>query len=249
MQMKFQWYEQGKLGGQQWYMSKKLDGIFVRYDHKNKQFLTSQGNVIHVPKDIHDKMPPHDLDMELYAGIGQRAKKLNPIIQSEELNPKLWKHVVLVAFDVPDELTPFSERLRTMLKTQKEYEYDMVDYLLFGNDDTLVADAIQRLQKSGEEGLVLKKATGMYSPSKRSWDSLKHKPRQVTSARILSLKPGKNKWLVAQAEEINVMYSPSFKLRVPPKFAKDIKQNQLVTIQFLERKSNDTPNNPSILEI
>lgn len=235
--MKFKWYSKLK-NPQDWYMSEKLDGFFVRWDHSEKELQTANGVVIPIPKNIKDKMPTdHDLDAELYKGVKKRDE-LNAIIQGNGD----WKGVDIYAFDVPNTGLPFETRRKLLINSSKKHGYTIIPYKRV-QSNLEITSHVEKMSKHGQEGIVLKHKDNIYKPGTRSSTSLKYKPTQFTAGNVLALTQKKKGYRVAEVRE--TVTDKVFNLTIPPKCSQ-IKQGDLIRIKFHDRDSKGRPEHATL---
>ncbi len=173
-----------------WLMSEKLDG--VRGYWTGSQLLTRSGRVLQVPPFFIRHFPPFALEGELWGGRGTFAQTVSIIKHQDQ--PAGWQQLQFAVFDVPEVSGGFSHRLRlaTDWFTDHPTRYAFVISQIPLKDNTQLEQELQRIERAGGEGLIIRKPGAFYR-SGRSSEILKVKSRHDAEAVVIGYHQGKGR--------------------------------------------------------
>ncbi len=155
-----------------WLMSEKLDGVRGFWD--GKQLLSKKGNPLHPPAAFIRNFPPFALEGEIWGGRTTFEKTVS-IIKKQQPHDG-WLKLKFAIFDVPRATGGFSGRLQKA----KDWFADHPSQFAFVIPQKIIKDngqlktELQRVEKSGGEGLIVRKPDTLYAKG-RSRDILKVK--------------------------------------------------------------------------
>ncbi|MFC1602722.1 DNA ligase [Pseudomonadota bacterium] len=174
-----------------WYMSEKLDGVRAYWD--GQQLLSRQGNRFAAPDWFTEKLPPFELDGELWIARGRFEQTLS-IVSRDNPHPE-WQQITYNIFEVPNVpggLDVRLERLRKYLKRHPVSHLHIIPQTLCRNVDHLMA-RLTEIETAGGEGLVLRNPATPYETG-RSPNALKVKSFDDMEGRVIGYRPGKGKY-------------------------------------------------------
>jgi len=155
-----------------WLMSEKLDGIRGYWD--GKQLLSKKGNPLHPPEAFIRNFPPFALEGEIWGGRRTFEKTVS-IVKKQHPHDG-WLELQFAIFDVPQATGGFSGRLRKakdwFADHPSEFTFVIAQETIKDNDQ--LKTELQRVEKSGGEGLIVRKPDTLYATG-RSRDILKVK--------------------------------------------------------------------------
>ncbi|CAI2164076.1 15366_t:CDS:10 [Funneliformis geosporum] len=177
-----------------WWVSEKLDGVRAFWNSKRGKFYSRNGNEFVAPSWFTDGIPrDQDLDGELFGGRGTFQSTISIV----KAGDKEWKNISYKVFDVPTlGRIPFEERmdfLEKMIEENKPKYARFVKQRLVKSEAD-VYDELDRVEKLGGEGLMLRKPGSLYEAG-RSKTLLKVKTFHDGEAIVISHEPGKGKYL------------------------------------------------------
>jgi len=157
---------------QGWLMSEKLDGI--RGYWTGTQLLTKSGNVLQVPSFFYHNFPSFALEGEIWEGRGKFSHTVS-IVKRKNAREG-WRTLQFAIFDVPDAPGGFSSRLQQAKDwfTTHPSEFAFVIPQVFVESREQLHTELQRIEKAGGEGLIVRKSDGLYTTG-RSREILKVK--------------------------------------------------------------------------
>lgn len=173
-----------------WLMSEKLDGIRAYWDGKN--LLSRQGKIINAPEWFTKKLPPFELDGELWTS---RADFEN--IQSivlEQTPSSRWNMVKYMIFEVPHAKGDFTKRVNFIKEyiAQNELKHvEMVEQKVCGSKEELNSFLDEIVSKGGE-GVMVKDGSRDYFEGRSNF-ILKVKKADDAEAKIIGYKSGSGK--------------------------------------------------------
>lgn len=177
---------------QDYWVSEKLDGVRAYWD--GQQLQTRQGNVINAPHWLIQSLPKVALDGELWLGRG-RFSELSGLVRQLEPDDPAWTEVQYRIFDLPDQLTPFSQRVKDMEQLCEQLALPWLQPVkqrrLHNRKD--LENYLQQLTREGAEGLMLHRADALHQAG-RSDDLLKVKLYQDAEAVVLGYTEGKGQF-------------------------------------------------------
>ncbi len=174
-----------------WYMSEKLDGVRAYWD--GKQLLSRQGNELAAPAWFTEKLPPFELDGELWIARGNFEQTLS--IVSKNKPHSEWHQLSYNIFELPNAPGNLKDRLRRLRKYLERHQVphlQIIPQTVCRNAEHLLAE-LNRVNATGGEGLVLRNPTTPYVTG-RSSNALKVKRYDDMEGRVIGYKPGKGKY-------------------------------------------------------
>lgn len=172
--------------------SEKYDGVRVHWD--GNTLATRSGTIIDAPPEFTDDLPAMELDGELWAGRGTFEKVLSAIQVGR--TSSTWSDMVLMVFDTPLPRTKFSDRvklLRERLRCQSSCK--LVQQYPVPSLKALQTK-VNKLLKSGAEGIVLKHPSAPYRGGRDKKRALKYKQVQTGTAEVVEFSKGSYKVVV-----------------------------------------------------
>lgn len=174
-----------------WMVSEKLDGIRAYWDGKN--LLSREGKVINAPKYFTQKLPPFELDGELWSKRGD-FENIQSIVMDKAPSGK-WNEIYYMIFEVPHESGNFEKRLQKVQKYIEDANLSHVKVIeqkvlkCVEELDPFLSDII----KNGGEGAMIKDGSKEYFQG-RSDFLLKAKKVEDMEAEVIGYKEGTNKY-------------------------------------------------------
>ena len=149
----------------QYLVSEKYDGVRAVWD--GKQLMTRQGNVIHAPAWFVKDFTNTALDGELWLARGQ-FDALSGAVRKDSPIDAEWKQISYLIFELPNAKGDFEARAKRIvdvvtkakvphLKAVKQYKV---------KDEAELKRELQKVVKSGGEGLMLHCADAPYIPGR-----------------------------------------------------------------------------------
>ena len=177
------------IGG--WYMSEKLDGVRAYWD--GKKLLSRQGNLFAAHNWFIEKLPPFELDGELWIARGRFEETLS-IVSRDNPHPE-WHQITYNIFEVPNAPGGLDTRLGRLQKYLKRHpvaHLRIIPQTICRNADHLKA-RLMEIEAAGGEGLVLRNPATPYETG-RSPNALKVKSFDDMEGRVIGYRPGKGKY-------------------------------------------------------
>jgi len=175
-----------------WLMSEKLDGVRAYWD--GRQLYSRKGNKLAAPNWFTDKLPPFELDGELWLQRGRFQQTLS-IVSRDQPNAG-WNDISYNIFEVPNArggLVQRLDKLRLYLNANP-LKYLQIIPQLICKDKAQLNEQLARVEQKGGEGLVLRNPVSQYETG-RSPNALKVKSVDDMEAIVIGYKPGKGKYL------------------------------------------------------
>ena len=216
----------------EWLWSKKLNGIFVRW--QDNKLWTKKGRRLLCPSVVTEKLPLGvTLDAELYAGKDDQSRQIVRLANSGD-----WSQgtPVVYVFDIVDMDLPFKSRYKKLKGLQKENGFELVKHHRFNLFK--VQDMVDECLRLGEEGVVLRDPDGMYSCSKsiRQANIIKAKPVEIGTGIVIGI-TNKATGVTLRVKEGEHIFNLFVHHKQPLSFA----LNDTVHFKFSGRHSNGTP--------
>ncbi len=148
-----------------WYLSEKLDSVRAFWD--GDKLCSKKGKRYNLPDYFCDDFPESALDGELYMGKGN-AHKLALLLQKKKPKDEEWNEVKFIVYDAPELKLPFKDRLdrlRQAFRLPISPYITLAEYKLCGGSKDL-ADELDRVEKDGGEGFILRDPKGFYVKGK-----------------------------------------------------------------------------------
>jgi DNA ligase-1 len=155
-----------------WLMSEKLDGVRGYWD--GKRLLSKNKIPLHPPAAFVDNFPPFALEGEIWGGRGTFEKTLS-IVKKQQAHDG-WLKLKFAIFDVPQATGGFTQRLK---KAKGWFNNHPAQFAFVIPQKTIkdkgeLRTELQRVEKLGGEGLIVRKPDALYT-SGRSREILKVK--------------------------------------------------------------------------
>ena len=171
----------------------KLDGMRSIYDPETDKMYSRAGNEWNIPKYFTKYFPKIVLDGEMFIGVNSFrftsiVKKKNPT-EKEFRESGIKYHV----FDGPYLKGTLIERLAQLKELCKDCENIVVVDHWISKNQQQVAEDLDRVEKEGHEGLMLRNPHSKYE-RKRSKDLLKVKSFFESEAEIIGYESGTGKY-------------------------------------------------------
>lgn len=176
---------------QDYWVSEKYDGVRGYWD--GARLWTRGGEQIMAPAWFTAGWPTAPLDGELWAGPGRFIEAASTVRQQTP-NDDAWRKLRFMAFDLPAQAGPFTERIDLLNDVVAQINRPWVQAVV----QSKVADhhALQRMLlktvKAGGEGLMLHRGASLYK-GQRSNDLLKVKTHEDAEARVVAHIAGKGR--------------------------------------------------------
>nr|VFK26655.1 MAG: DNA ligase-1 [Candidatus Kentron sp. MB]VFK74586.1 MAG: DNA ligase-1 [Candidatus Kentron sp. MB] len=174
-----------------WYMSEKLDGIRAYWD--GEKLLSRQGNPFAAPGWFTEKLPPFELDGELWIARGHFEETLS--ITSRDRPHPGWRRITYNIFEIPHApgaLDARIERFRRYLQQHPIAHVSIVPQAVCRDTEHLMA-RLRSVNAEGAEGLVLRNPASSYQTG-RDPNALKVKRFDDMEGRVVGYRPGKGKY-------------------------------------------------------
>jgi len=174
-----------------WYMSEKLDGVRAYWD--GKQLLSRQGNKFAAPDWFTEKLPPFELDGELWTARGSFEQTFS--IVSRDKPHSEWHRLTYNIFELPNTSGDLKDRLRRLRKYLERHQVPhlkIIPQTVCRNVEHLVEELLQ-VDAVGGEGLVLRNPAMPYETG-RSPNALKVKLYDDMEGRVIGYRAGKGKY-------------------------------------------------------
>ncbi|KAF1684839.1 DNA ligase [Pseudoxanthomonas broegbernensis] len=173
-------------------VSEKLDGVRGRWD--GRMLWTRGGARIRPPAAFTRGWPAEPMDGELWIGRG-RFDEASATVRRVEADPRAWREMRFMVFDLPAHPGPFADRVARMhglVAAAGNPALAMIPQRRFGTAAELDAE-LARVVAAGGEGLMLHRHDALYRAG-RSDALLKYKPHQDAEAQVVAHRPGKGKY-------------------------------------------------------
>ncbi len=174
-----------------WLMSEKLDGVRAYWD--GQQLYSRKGNKLAAPDWFISKLPPFELDGELWIKQGQFEQVLSIVSRNEPHTG--WQGINYNIFEVPNAPGGLAERLnklRQYLNSQPLKHLRIIPQIICINKNQLDAQ-LKQVELKGGEGLVLRNPQSQYETG-RSLNALKVKSYDDMEGVVIGYRPGKGKY-------------------------------------------------------
>lgn len=202
----------------------KKDGYFYQFEkHKNKNYLFSRNiskttglltekldNVPHINNALNNIPDETVLIGEIYYP-GKTSKDVTKIMgclpekaisrQKDNLI-HFYLHDIIYFKGINLINTPAIDRYNILVKIWNEYNLSQYSFLELANiyfDD--IENLLSKILDQGEEGLVLKKKTSIYTPGKRpAWETIKIKKTDYADAFIIGFEDATKEYIGTELE-------------------------------------------------
>lgn len=174
-------------------VSEKLDGVRALWDGSQLRFRS--GRAIAAPAAFIASLGPVPLDGELWMGRGTFDRLSGTVRASPSRSADGWSAVRYQVFDSPGMTGSFAQRydrLRALWPAGGSGPVSVLEQVRL--PDARALDAmLQRISRSGGEGLVLHRASAPWQGG-RSTDLRKLKLQPDAEARVVGYQPGRGQW-------------------------------------------------------
>lgn len=173
-----------------WLMSEKLDGVRGYWD--GKQLYSKNGMVFHPPLAFTWNFPEFAIEGEIWGG--RRTYEKTSGIVRRQTSDNAWFDLKFAIFDVPGAGGGFEERLKVAKAWFEQHpsRYAFVIEHVPVPDAASLKAELQRIERLGGEGLILRKPGSPYTVG-RSGDIVKVKSFDDAEAEVIAQVPGKGK--------------------------------------------------------
>lgn len=178
-----------------YWISEKLDGVRGYWD--GRQLYSRGGQAIVTPTGFTAGWPAVPMDGELWTGRG-RFEETSGIVRSKHGNPRRWRPVHYMVFDLPAHAGRFDARLvelQRLVDGAGSASLQAIEQFRLPDVAALQA-RLMAIVAAGGEGLMLHRADARYRGG-RSDDLLKLKTHQDAEARVVGYAPGSGKYIGA----------------------------------------------------
>lgn len=233
-----------------WLVSEKLDGVRGYWD--GKKLLSKNGNLLHAPAIFYQNFPPFALEGELWGGRGGFEKTLG-IVKRQQAHDG-WLELKFAIFDVPRAAGGFVERLQKAKDWfdahPSSFAFVIPQKILQENKE-LQAE-LQRVEKLGGEGLIVRKPDALYS-SGRSREILKVKSFLDMEARVVAHIGGKGR-NHGRLGSLLVEIPDKIRFKVGTGFSDDERDKpppvgSVITIKYYGLMKSGRPRFPSFIRV
>lgn len=173
-----------------WLVSEKLDGIRGYWD--GERLLSKNGLSLHPSPAFTHNFPPFPLEGELWGGRGTFEKTVS-IVKKQQPHDG-WLELNFAIFDVPQATGGFSRRLQKAKdwfdNHSSRFAFVLPQKTIKDNEQ--LKTELQRVEKLGGEGLIVRKPYTLYIRG-RSREILKVKSFLDMEAVVLAHVPGKRR--------------------------------------------------------
>lgn len=174
-----------------WMMSEKFDGVRAYWD--GKKLLSRQGQSINAPEWFTQKLPPFELDGELWTKRGD-FENIQSIVMDKTPKPE-WSKIKYMIFEAPHAEGDFSKRLeqaQRYIQEQNLIHVAVIEQKICKNKKELDT-YFQSVIAGGGEGVVIKDGSKAYFEG-RSDSVLKVKLAEDMEAKVIGYKNGSGKF-------------------------------------------------------
>jgi len=237
-----------------WAFSLKLDGVRAFWDVDKKQLLSRNNKEFVIPTFFYDMLCDIGLplDGEIFGGRGNFSKTISVSRKQRNMDPQEWKeNLTFQVFDVIDTKNDYTTRMSIINnKITKEHDFiKIVPQTIIKDSSFDLFGKLDKFVDEGEEGLMLRRVTDVYSHS-RSNGLLKMKKfydQEMTITGFLAGK-GKNKGVMGAVE---VKDAEGNTCAVGSGFSDSQRENppfkigDTITVKYFERCKKDKNGNIS----
>lgn len=173
-----------------WLMSEKLDGVRGYWD--GQKMISKNGNLFYPPKEFTQGLPPFPLEGELWGGRGSFEQTASIVMKQQPHDG--WRQIKFAVFDAPLIPGRFTERIAKAIDWFASHPsaYAFVIPQSELQDHAELQSELQRIEKLGGEGLIVRAPDAYYSIG-RSPTILKVKSYQDDEATVLKHLPGRGR--------------------------------------------------------
>jgi len=173
-----------------WWMSEKLDGIRGYWD--GSQLYSKNGMLLAAPKEFIAELPPFPLEGELWGGRGTFEQTASIVMHQQPHAG--WLQLQFAIFDVPTTQRPFRERIIDAVDwfTKTPSTYAFVIEQIPVDDESQLANELNRIEFMGGEGLIIRDPDALYQAGRRP-HILKVKNFHDAEATVIAHLPGKGR--------------------------------------------------------
>ncbi len=235
-----------------WLMSEKLDGVRGYWD--GKKLFSKNGKLLYPPPAFTSSLPPFPLEGELWGGRGTFEKTVS--IVKKKLPHKGWLDIQFAIFDVPQEPGSFSSRIQIARNWFSSHpsSYAFVIPQKHITEITQINDELQRIEKLGGEGLIVRNPDALYRKG-RSNDILKVKKFLDTEAVVIGYLPGKGRNLGRLGSLlVELTDTPDIRFKIGSGLSDAVRNNPppigtIITFKYFGFFKSGLPRFPSFIRI
>lgn len=233
-----------------WLMSEKLDGVRARWD--GRQLWSKNGGKFFPPAEFTRNLPPFALEGELWGGRGTFEQTVSIVSRRQAHGG--WLGLKLGIFDLPDAAGGFSQRIEQARSWLAEHptDYAFVIEQLPVRDRAQVQMELQRVEKIGGEGLIVRRPDSLYRGG-RSAEILKVKTCLDAEAKVVAQLPGQGR-NAGRLGALLVEEKNGTAFRIGTGFSDEQRNNpppvgSLITFKYYGRYASSLPKFPVFLRI